>query len=60
MDTLHLLHPSTNLDLYINYISTRTKCAVLSGPNTVADTARLACTGIHCGLKYQHWPMKPT
>jgi len=19
-----------------------------------------ACTGVHCGLKYQHWPMKAT
>ena len=18
----------------------------------------IACTGVHCGLKYQHWPMK--
>jgi len=20
----------------------------------------IACSGIHCGLKYQHWPMKRT
>jgi len=20
----------------------------------------IACTGVHCGLKYQHWPMKRT
>ena len=20
----------------------------------------IACSGVHCGLKYQHWPMKQT
>jgi len=28
--------------------------------NTVVTqlAASIACTGVHCGLKYQHWPMK--
>ena len=30
--------------------------------NTVLTLLALsiACSGVHCGLKYQHWPMKRT
>jgi len=59
-----LLNPSTNNDIYVYiyiYMSTLLVTAHFSQLTNMALTLRaliIACCGLHCGLKYQHWPMK--
>jgi len=38
---------------------THSNCAVPAVSNAVRDTIALFIAGppVHCGLKYQHWPM---
>jgi len=59
MDPLHLLNPSKYPDLYVN---TQQLCILSKLTNTIQTLLALftACTGVHCGLKYQHWLMKRT
>ena len=57
MYPLHLQNPSSNTDTYA-----LRNCAFCQLTNTVLTLLSLtfACPGVHCGLKYQHWPMKRT
>jgi len=43
-------------------MSTNSNRAVLSVNNAVETKFALiiTCPAVHCGLKYQHWPMKRT
>jgi hypothetical protein len=59
MDPLHLLNPSEYPDLYVN---TQQRHILSQLTNKIQTLLAwfIACSGFHCGLKYQHWPMKRT
>ena len=44
------------------YMQTLSSCAFSQLTNMVLTLLALiiVCSGVHCGLKYQHWPMKQT
>jgi len=54
MYPLHLLNPFTN----IRYISRHFLTVHFS--QLTLHALIITCSGVHCGLKYQHWPMKQT
>ena len=56
---LYLLNPSTNTEIYI-YIDTSLTAHFSQLTNMVLTLPAtfIACSGVHCGLKYKHCPMK--
>jgi len=56
MCPLHLLNPSTNTNMYVHLVTahfSQLTNTVLKQPAFI-----IACPGVHCVLKYQHWLIK--
>ena len=54
--------PHTHIYIYIYiYVDTATAhFTQLTNKVLTLLALIITCTGVHCGLKYQHWPMKQT
>ena len=57
MYPLHLLNPSTGTDIYIDS-SLTAHFSQLTNTVLTQLAMDIAYSGVHCGLKYKHWPMK--
>jgi len=58
MYPLHLLNPSTNSDIYIYRHFVTVHFSQLTNTVLTLLATIIAYSGVHCGLQYQHWPMK--
>ena len=57
MYLLILLNSSTNTDIYIHN-SLTAHFSQLTNTVLTQLAMAIACSGVHFGLKYKHWPMK--
>ena len=56
MYPLHLPNPTTDKDIHRHFVTAR--FSQLTNTALTLLATFIDCFGVHCGLKYQHWPMK--